>query len=71
MVSSWCDHGTIKHYLREVNPDADRVNLVNQTPYTFCEHQNFNHPCSCFKWHQGCHIYTTSSQPSSTETSKG
>jgi len=29
MVSSWCDYGTIKHYLREVNPDADRVNLVS------------------------------------------
>lgn len=28
MVSSWCSHGTIKHYLGEVNPDADRINLV-------------------------------------------
>lgn len=29
MVSSWCGHGTIKHYLREINPQADRVNLVS------------------------------------------
>jgi hypothetical protein len=32
MVSSWCDHGTIKYYLREVHPDADRVNLVSYDP---------------------------------------
>ena len=32
MVSSWCDHGTIKHYLREVDPEADRVNLVSHSP---------------------------------------
>ena len=32
MVSSWCDHGTIKHYLREVNPDTDRVKLASYNP---------------------------------------
>ena len=31
MVSSWCSYGTIKHYLREINPDADRINLVGIT----------------------------------------
>lgn len=37
MVSSWCDHGTIKHYLREVDPDANRVNLASHTIlYVFC-----------------------------------
>jgi len=47
MVSSWCDHGTIKHYLREVNPDADRVNLVSYSlprPLYILLHTSDNHP---------------------------
>ncbi|KAK0434552.1 kinase-like domain-containing protein [Desarmillaria tabescens] len=27
MVSAWCEHGTIKHYLKSVNPKANRMKL--------------------------------------------
>ncbi|KZT18153.1 kinase-like protein [Neolentinus lepideus HHB14362 ss-1] len=30
MVSAWCDNGTIVHYLDEVNPTADRLDLLCQ-----------------------------------------
>ncbi|KAK0234605.1 kinase-like domain-containing protein [Armillaria nabsnona] len=29
MVSAWCEHGTIRHYLKSVNPKADRVKLMS------------------------------------------
>ncbi len=29
MVSAWCEHGTIRHYLKNVNPKADRMKLVS------------------------------------------
>ncbi|KAK0434553.1 kinase-like domain-containing protein [Desarmillaria tabescens] len=30
MVSAWCEHGTIRHYLKSVNPKADRMKLMHQ-----------------------------------------
>ncbi|PBK98498.1 kinase-like protein [Armillaria gallica] len=30
MVSAWCEHGTIRHYLKSVNPKADRMKLMSQ-----------------------------------------
>ncbi|KAK0502305.1 kinase-like domain-containing protein [Armillaria luteobubalina] len=30
MVSAWCEHGTIRHYLNSVNPGADRMQLTHQ-----------------------------------------
>ncbi|KAK0218723.1 kinase-like domain-containing protein [Armillaria fumosa] len=30
MVSAWCEHGTIRHYLKDVNPKADRMKLMSQ-----------------------------------------
>ncbi|KAK0429749.1 kinase-like domain-containing protein, partial [Armillaria borealis] len=30
MVSAWCEHGTIRHYLKNVNPDANRMKLMHQ-----------------------------------------
>ncbi|KAK0473649.1 kinase-like domain-containing protein, partial [Armillaria novae-zelandiae] len=30
MVSVWCEHGTIRHYLKNVNPKADRTKLMRQ-----------------------------------------
>ncbi|PBK63653.1 kinase-like protein [Armillaria solidipes] len=30
MVSAWCEHGTIRHYLKNVNPKADRMKLMHQ-----------------------------------------
>lgn len=30
MVSAWCEHGTIKHYLKSVNPGAIRMKLMSQ-----------------------------------------
>ncbi|KAK0187230.1 kinase-like domain-containing protein [Armillaria mellea] len=30
MVSVWCEHGTIRHYLKNVNPKADRMKLMHQ-----------------------------------------
>ncbi|KAK0447350.1 uncharacterized protein EV420DRAFT_1751117 [Desarmillaria tabescens] len=30
MVSAWCEHGTIKHYLKSVNPKANRMKLMIQ-----------------------------------------
>lgn len=29
MVSSWCENGTIVKYLRETNPEANRLQLVS------------------------------------------
>ena len=70
MVSSWCDHGTIKHYLREINPQADRVNLVSYF-FSYPLHTSkYFLPRSYFKWRQECHTSTTSNQPSSTATLK-
>ncbi|KAK0218725.1 kinase-like domain-containing protein [Armillaria fumosa] len=30
MVSAWCEHSTIRHYLKNVNPKADRMKLMHQ-----------------------------------------
>ncbi|PBK98501.1 kinase-like protein [Armillaria gallica] len=30
MVSAWCEHGTIRHYLKNVNPKANRMKLMYQ-----------------------------------------
>ncbi|KAK0200333.1 kinase-like domain-containing protein [Desarmillaria ectypa] len=30
MVSAWCGYGTIRHYLKSVNPKADRMKLMHQ-----------------------------------------
>ncbi|KAK0234607.1 kinase-like domain-containing protein [Armillaria nabsnona] len=30
MVSAWCEYGTIRHYLKNVNPKADRMKLMHQ-----------------------------------------
>ncbi|KAK0200334.1 kinase-like domain-containing protein [Desarmillaria ectypa] len=30
MVSAWCEHGTIKHYLKSVNPKVNRIKLMSQ-----------------------------------------
>lgn len=45
MVSSWCENGTIVKYLRETNPEANRLQLVSNilVPVTFYTSQRIPH----------------------------
>ncbi|THH05918.1 hypothetical protein EW145_g4447 [Phellinidium pouzarii] len=55
MVSPWCENGTIVKYLRESNPDADRLQLL----YEIASGVSYLHSCDPVVVHgdlKGCNI---------------